>query len=136
MTTQMLSGVNREDESQILMASIVLPEQFYTSPFVTYAKRPEALLLRAVLEDALGCFQSQFTHTTTRSQRLAREAEAWFLSDATDWPCSFVNICTVFDLDPSYLRERLKQWQAQHTQALRLKKRRVVMKQRIEARAA
>ncbi len=135
MTMQLLRGVNREDESQVSIAGIVLPEQFYTSPFVTYAKRAEALLLRAVLEDALGCFQSQFTSSSTRGQRLAREAEEWFLSDATDWPCTFVNICTVFDLDPSYLRERLKQWQAQHPQALRLKKRRVVMKRRIESRA-
>lgn len=136
MTTQMLRGIQREDESQILMASIVLPEQFYTSPFVTYAKRPEALLLRAVLENALGCFQSQFTSPSTRNQRLAREAETWFASDATDWPCTFVNICMVFDLDPSYLRARLKQWQGQRPQALRLKKRRMVIKQRIETRAA
>jgi hypothetical protein len=92
--------------------------------------------MRAVLEDALACFQAQFITSSTRSLRLAREAEAWFSSDATNWPFAFVNICTVLGLNPSYVRRGLKQWHSRRPAEIRRKKRRVVMARRIEGMAA
>lgn len=107
-----------EAASQLLLTSAVLPEQFYTRPTGCEAQRGEAALMRAVLEDAIQCFQKQFVRKGRRVGRLAREAEEWFAADDPRWPFSFVNICDVLGLDPEYLRLGLKRWgERQETQA-------------------
>lgn len=63
---------------------------------------PQVALMRAVLGDALSCLLRY------RGRRLGREAEEWILSDEKAWPFSFVNICQVLDIDPGYIRHRLK----------------------------
>ena len=67
-------------QARLLSGSSVLPEQFFNSQASLFTGRPVAALLRAVLEDALACFQSQFLTEGRRVQREAQEAEAWFLS--------------------------------------------------------
>jgi transposase len=52
----------------------VLPAQFFSPQTSLYTGRPVAALLRAVLEDALTCFQKQFVTEGRRVQRMAREA--------------------------------------------------------------
>jgi hypothetical protein len=136
MDTGMSRVWGSEHENPLLLTGVVLPDQFYTSPYTSYTKRPEASLMRAVLEDAFACFQAQFITSSTRALRLAREAEAWFSSDATNWPFAFVNICTVLGLDPTYVRQGLKRWHYQRPQEMRRKKRRVVMARRIDGIAA
>ena len=136
MAMQMSRGYEKESGSQFLMTDAVLPEQFYISPYTTYAKRPTALLMLAVLEDAFACYQSQFITTSSRSLRLAREAEDWFSSNDTDWPFTFVNICTALGIEPTYIRQGLQRWHTQRPQEIRRKKRRVVMARRIEGLAA
>jgi hypothetical protein len=127
---------DKESERQFLVGEAILPEQFYASPYSTFAKRPEVLLMQAVLEDAFACFQGQFISTSTRNLRLAREAEIWFSSNATDSPFTFVNICTIFGLDPAYVRRGLKQWHSKGPLEIRRRKRRVVMTRPIVGLAA
>ena len=104
--------------SQLLPTGVVLPEQFYTRPTGCEAHGGEAALMRAVLEDAIHCFQKQFVRKGRRVGRLAREAEEWFATDDPRWPFSFVNICAVLGLEPEYLRLGLKRWrECQETQA-------------------
>lgn len=100
-----------ESSSADLLATsaAVLPEQFYHSPAQT-AGRGEVALMRAVLEEALDCFQKQFVKSGRRAQRLAREAEEWLFSDEASWPFSFVNICAVLGIEPGYIRLKLKRW--------------------------
>ena len=80
-----------------LLAAAVLPEQFFSARDRPYTDRGEVALMRAVLEDALTCVAKQFSSRGRRSQRLAREAEAWFFADDDHWPFAFVNICAVLD---------------------------------------
>jgi hypothetical protein len=93
-------------------SAAVLPEQFYNPPARTTG-RGEVALMRAVLEEAVDCFQKQFVKSGRRAQRLAREAEEWIYSDEVRWPFSFVNICAVLGLDPDYVRLKLKRWREQ-----------------------
>ncbi len=136
MFTQIQRAFGKEDDGQLLIAGAVLPDQFFSSPYESYTKRPEVSLMRAVLEDALACFQSQFISNSARTLRQAREAEEWFSSDATNWPFAFVNICTVLGLDPTYVRQGLKRWHVSRPEEIRRKKRRVVMARRLEGLAA
>jgi hypothetical protein len=66
--------------------------------------------MRAVLEDAFICFQYYFRYSSKRYLRLAREAEEWFASDDSQWPFAFVNVCKILGLNPSYIRQGIKQW--------------------------
>jgi hypothetical protein len=104
-------ATDHQDTVQELLSSIsVLPEQFYDPSTSLAGRRPEAELMRAVLEDALLCVQRGLVRQGRRVQRLAREAEAWLFSDDTCWPFSFVSICAVLGLEPAYLRRGLQRW--------------------------
>jgi hypothetical protein len=81
--------------------------------------------MHAVLEDALACFQKQFEAEGRRVQRMAREAEEWFLSDDAHWPFSFVSICAVLGLEPESIRQRLKRWSHSRPDTLQKQRRRV-----------
>jgi hypothetical protein len=72
---------------------------------VTYA---EATLMCAVLEDAVDCFQKQFSCATRRDKHLGQEAEQWLFSDDPNWPFSFLSICNMLELCPQYIRQGLK----------------------------
>ena len=71
---------------------------------------PEHRLLWAVLEDAVRCWQIHERCTTSRDRRLFRDVAAWFASDDDGSPFSFIAICQLFGLDPSYLRGGLQRW--------------------------
>ncbi len=94
--------------------SSVLPEQFFNSQHSFFTGRPVAALLRAVLEDALTCFQKQFRNEHPHVQREGREAEAWFGSEEEGWPFSFVTICAALGLEPEAIRRQLKRWHHSH----------------------
>lgn len=94
----------------VLPSVVILPEQFYASPVKGQVQDGEVALRRAILEDAIRCFQRRFVRKGRRVRRLAQEAEEWFAADDTDWPFSFVNICAVLGLEPDYIRRGLKRW--------------------------
>ena len=88
----------------------VLPARSFPSAPEADSGRGERALMRAVLEDALSCFQTYRQATRPSLQRLAREAEAWIWAEDLRWPFSFINICLALDLDPDYVRRGVKRW--------------------------
>jgi len=100
--------------SQTLPLDAVLPEQYYSSTSMN-AMRGEVALMRAVLEDAISCFQGQFTTNREGAQRLGQEAEEWIFANDPHWLFSFVNICAVLEIDPEYLRSGLLHWRERHS---------------------
>jgi hypothetical protein len=102
--------------TRALPLAAVLPEQFHSSSSNVDTSRGEIALMRAVLENAIDCFQKQGRRSNRRTQRLAQEAEEWFFKDDQQWPFSFLNICNVLGIDTGYLRRGLKQWKEEHTQ--------------------
>jgi hypothetical protein len=93
-----------------LFSDAVLPEQFYGSHRGSAATHGEVALMRAVLDDALRCYQGKVAPTTRHVHQLAKEAETWLLNDDERWPFSFVNVCRILGLEPDYIRRGLKQW--------------------------
>jgi hypothetical protein len=106
--------------TQILPPAAVLPEQFYGSPEPPDSSSGELALMRAVLEDAVYCFQKS---QGSKAASLAKDAEQWFFADDPHWPFSFVNICAALGLNAEYLRLGLQRWR-QHPPAVSSKKRR------------
>ncbi len=86
----------------------MLLEQVFSPQASLYTGCPEVALMRAVLEDALVCFQRQFETERRRVQRVAWEAEEWLFSDDSHWLFSFVSVCAVLGLEPESIRQELK----------------------------
>lgn len=70
----------------------------------------ERLLMFAVLEDAIACYQRYAGARDQRGRQLFEETHAWV--DCTDRSAlfAFESICDVLDIDPDYLRRGLRQW--------------------------
>jgi hypothetical protein len=73
---------------------------------------PEKMLMCAVLEDAITCYQ-RFSRVSTRRGRAAfKEAENWLMREKGEWPFSFERICEALDLNPDYIRMGLAHWRS------------------------
>ena len=71
---------------------------------------PERMLMVAVLEDAVACFQKCVFARDSRRKNLFRDAEDWILEQDGDRFFSFENICGLLGVDADYLREGLMCW--------------------------
>src|SRR5712692_9191199 len=90
----------------IVPETTVLPEQFRQAK--TDAFLPAKRLMVAVLERALGEYETYAARTDWRERRRFVEVEAWFASDDTGWPFSFVVICEALGLDVLSVRAGLQ----------------------------
>jgi hypothetical protein len=104
----------------VLVPAAVLPEQFHDARLKADPARGEVALMRAVLDDAIACFQKCGGPAMLRH---AREAELWFFVNDYAWPFSFVNICAVLGLDAGYLRLGLQRWRQSRGGATRKRRR-------------
>jgi hypothetical protein len=73
----------------------------------------ERLLMLAVLEDAVDCFQKYALSKDPRGRLLFSEAKDWVDSGDKGWLFSFENICDTLEIDPSYVRRGLTRWREQ-----------------------
>jgi hypothetical protein len=73
---------------------------------------PERILLLAILEDGVRCYQENLFVVAGKRRALFEEARDWLFSDDATWFCSFVSICTMLNLEPNYIRRGLRQWEA------------------------
>lgn len=96
--------------ANLLEADTILPVQYFDRVGAEHYSFPEKRLMLAVLEDAVATFQRFVDSKNRRGQRLFREAEDWMISDDTDWPFAFVNICHTLDIEPEYLRTGVRRW--------------------------
>lgn len=83
----------------------------------------ERILLLAILEDGLRSYQENLFAPGGKRRTLFEEAKQWLFSDDDTWFCSFVSICAVLSLDPSYIRRGLRQWEAKAQKSARAKQR-------------
>jgi hypothetical protein len=74
---------------------------------------PEKTLVLAILQDALHHFQQDRNATDRLSRERFLEAEAWIMTPGNDWIFTFDNACELLNIDPGYLRERLKKLAAE-----------------------
>ena len=109
-------------EEALFSAEVVLPEQFYQLTKGNPETTGPRALMAAILEDAILCFQKAVGASGKRSERLARDAEEWLMSEEEQWPFSYRNICAVLGIDAQYLRRGLLQWRQRREQRLAAKR--------------
>jgi hypothetical protein len=96
-------------ESELAPESI-LPAQLGDRPFGGARIQPEKRLQVAVLADAVLTFHRWAGGERARARCLFAEVEAWFASEDTDGPFTFITICDSLNLDPAYIRRGLRDW--------------------------
>jgi len=64
-------------------------------------------LVEAVLREAIREYQKFAGQRGRRGSRLFREVHEWFLQDDPQWDFSFINVCQILDLEPTYIRTGL-----------------------------
>ena len=70
----------------------------------------ERLLMLAVLEDAIDCFQKYAHARDPRGRQMFEESLEWVGSDDRSWLFSFENICDTLEINADYVRRGLREW--------------------------
>lgn len=70
----------------------------------------EFILVQAILREAIRTYQKYAVKKGHRASRLFREVNEWFSSDDRQWLFSFVNVCDILGLEPTYIRTGLRLW--------------------------
>jgi hypothetical protein len=68
------------------------------------------VLADAVLREAIREYQKFARYQSRRGVKLFRDVDQWFSADDRDSCFSFINICQILDLEPTYIRTGLKMW--------------------------
>ena len=97
----------------LFVPDVLTPEQFYDSRKDDSNIRPVKKLMMAILEDALRCFQNNCDAKVGSRKRLFQEAEQWLCGEGGDGPFSFEMVCETLGIEPSFLRNGLKEWRRQ-----------------------
>jgi hypothetical protein len=105
------------------IGSLFQPDTLLSEDYAANFRRkiplePERTLLLAVLEDGIRCFQENLFAVSGKRRALFDEAKEWLFSDDANWFCSFVSICTLLNLEPSYIRRGLRDWEACERKAM------------------
>jgi hypothetical protein len=89
---------------------VLLPAQFFAAFRRAGGLERERLLMLAVLEDAIDCFQ-KFAHARDpRGTQMFEEACEWVSSTDRSWLFSFENICDTLEINADYVRRGLREW--------------------------
>jgi hypothetical protein len=67
-------------------------------------------LTDALLREAIREFQKFAGYKSRRGAKLFREVDQWFSADDHESCFSFINVCRILDLEPTYIRTGLKMW--------------------------
>jgi hypothetical protein len=106
-------GGMRDDlvgEGRLFEPDIMLPAQYFAVLRKAAPQGPEYLLVIAMLQDAIECFQKYRFAIDENGRELYADAHDWIASDDRKWPFSFENVCGVLNLNPEYVRRGLFTW--------------------------
>lgn len=92
---------------------VLLPAQYFAAFRRAGGLERERLLMLAVLEDAIDCYQKYAFSRDPRGKQMFDEAGEWVSSTDRGWLFSFENICDTLEINADYVRRGLDEWRAQ-----------------------
>ena len=99
-----------EKAMMIFQPDILIDAQFQSTQRRRFHLDPERVLMLAVLQDAVLCFQEHVMARCKRKQSLHRDAEEWISNSDRSYLYSFDNVCETLGLDAGYMRAGLLRW--------------------------
>lgn len=88
----------------------LLPIQYFEAMRKKHLLEGEKRLILSVLEDAVECFMKCINASSSKGQRLFRDADEWIALEDKRWVFSFDNVCDMLDINPEYMRRGLREW--------------------------
>ena len=89
---------------------VLLPAQYFAAFRRSGGLERERLLMLAVLEDAIDCYQKYAHVRDPRGHQMFDEAHEWVASEDRSWLFSFENICDTLEINAEYVRRGLREW--------------------------
>ena len=89
---------------------VLLPAQYFAAFRWSGGLERERLLMLAVLEDAIDCYQKYAHARDPRGRQMFEESREWVLSMDRAWLFSFENICETLEINADYVRRGLREW--------------------------
>ncbi|HEY9159107.1 hypothetical protein [Candidatus Binatus sp.] len=96
----------------------LLPVQYFEAMRKKHLLEGEKRLILSVLEDAIECFMKCIDASTSKGQRLFRDADEWIAHEDKRWVFSFDNVCDMLDINPEYMRMGLRKWKDKRLDAI------------------
>jgi hypothetical protein len=96
----------------------LLPIQYFEAMRKKHLLEGEKRLILSVLEDAIECFMKCIDASTSKGQRLFRDADEWIAHEDKRWVFSFDNVCDMLDINPEYMRRGLRDWKQRKLEAM------------------
>jgi hypothetical protein len=94
----------------VFQPDILVENQFQATYRRRFSLDPERVLMLAVLQDAVVCFQDNVSATCKRKRSMHLDAEEWIMNDDRSYLFSFANVCEALGYDPQYMRQGLLRW--------------------------
>ncbi len=110
-------GADFSDDMIFHMANFPVASHVTSNEMRRLELMGEFVLVQAILREAIRTYQKFAVRKGTRANRLFREVDDWFSAEDRQWFFSFVNVCDVLGLEPSYIRTGLKLWRERRLSA-------------------
>jgi hypothetical protein len=94
----------------VFQPDILIGPQYLATYRRKFHLDPERVLMLAVLEDAVICFQENVAAICKRKRLLHEEAEQWILEEDGSYLFSFASICENLGFEATYFRQGLLRW--------------------------
>lgn len=94
----------------IFQPDILIENQYQSTFRRRFHLDPERVLMLAVLQDAVVCFQDNVKANCKRKQLMHTDAAEWIANEDRSYPFSFENVCEALGYDPAYMRQGLFRW--------------------------
>jgi len=114
MTAERAGLTTSEKLADCFEADALLSERYFTDRRNMHLE-PEKRLMLAILEEAVYCFQDNYSAQRGTRKRLFDSAHQWFFGVSGDWIFSFENICSVLGFNPGYVRKGMAKWREKET---------------------
>src|SRR5271156_6148398 len=105
----------------------LLPIQYFEAMRRKHLLEGEKRLILSVLEDAIECFMKCIDASTSKGQRLFRDADEWIAHEDKRWVFSFDNVCDMLDINPEYMRMGLRKWKDKRLDAIARRRAQLVL---------
>ncbi|RMD84456.1 MAG: hypothetical protein D6815_04130 [Candidatus Dadabacteria bacterium] len=99
-----------EHLTDLFQPDVLLPSQFFAPLKRKRYSCGEHRLVRAIMQDAIECFQKHIHARDNKRRQLYLEAEQWIMNEEDTGVFSFNNVCELLGVNPDYLREGLLAW--------------------------
>jgi hypothetical protein len=104
------SAMVEEKAMMIFQPDILIDAQFESSHRRRFHLDPERVLMLAVLQDAVLCFQEYVSAKCKRKQSMHDDAQEWISNKDRSYLFSFENVCEALGFDANYMRQGLARW--------------------------